>query len=160
MELLEVGICVLYLLEWLCGILVWGTTADRLNKAGCYFGKTSNCGGIIFIGAFTWLSLCFLVITTRILPIFDPKYCDWFSMYNEKIMTSVMAAGWALVAIIASATAPMKNVMAAGNAVVAFSWINLLLHIASIAVITVRDQGGVGGERAEESTLTRAVDFA
>lgn len=127
----------LYGVEWLAGVICWGATADRLSANGCYFGKFSNCGTIIFIGAVAWLALSWL-IAMRVLPHLHHKFAHiQTKSVVERYLCLALAGAWALVALIAAATAPMKNRRTTGDAVIGFAWFNLVAHLASFALFTV-----------------------
>jgi MFS family permease len=134
---LEVARLVLYAVEWIISIIVWGTTADKLTSFGvgtvkaCYFGNGSNCGAIMFFGVVATLILTGLIIAHCTSQL--PRAIETYAFVGFAVV-------WALVAIISSATAPSRGKTSAGNAVAFFSWASVVASLASggIAFYEVR----------------------
>lgn len=127
----------LYAAEWLAGVICWGATADRLAAGGCYFGKFSNCGAVIFIGAVAWCALSWL-IALRLLPVLHHKFAHIHSNHVvERNLCLVLAIAWGLVALITAATAPSTNRRTTGDVVIGFAWFNLVAHIVSFGLLSI-----------------------
>ncbi len=133
----QLAVHVLYGAEWLAGAICWGATADRLSPGGCYFGKFSNCGAIIFIGAAAWLALTWL-IAMRILPNLHHKFAHIQpNHFIERNLCLLLAGAWALVALVAAASALAKTRRITGDVVIGFAWFNLVAHLTSFALFAV-----------------------
>ena len=105
---------------------------DRLDGHDfCYFGRSSNCGAIVFFGVVAWIVLSLIVIYRICCLHVDALQISW---KMECIAFGCLTAVWFLVAIIVSAGNPNSQRFSAGNAVILFSWVNILLHLG-LAVI-------------------------
>lgn len=127
---------VVYTTGWFLGVIVWGGTADKLNPGGvCFFGKHSTCTAIVFFGVIAWLVLT-LALIWRIAERLDPKH--ELPTFTEARAFACMTAAWGLIALIIAITNPGSTPNSTALAVIAFSWVNLLVHIIGTAVITIR----------------------
>eukprot|EP00171_Calliarthron_tuberculosum_P011862 IDg11862t1 len=134
--MLDVAVWVLYGVAWFLGVVVWGGTADKLDVGGkCYFGKGSSCGAIVFFGLISWLALSFL-LSMRIAERFDSKY--ELPLLLELRSFIVLSSIWGLVALISAITSPDRHRTSTGIAVVAFAWINLLVHLLATGFSVLR----------------------
>lgn len=121
----------LYGLEWIMSVIVWGATSDKLlnygsdESRGCYFGRGSNCGAIMFFGIMITLVLTG-VIVAHVLGKLPRKI--------EAIIFVCFAALWVLLSLIASASAPSSNKSSAGNAVAVFSWFSIAAALGSALI--------------------------
>lgn len=134
--MLGVAVWVTYVVGWLLGVVVWGGTADKLDAGGqCYFGKSSSCGAIVFFGLVAWLALSFLLLM-RIAERFDPKY--ELPLLLELRTFIALSTIWGLVALLSAVANPERHRTSTGIAVVVFSWINLLVHLAATGISMLR----------------------
>lgn len=109
--------------------LCYVNKADRLDRSGnCYFGKSSNCGAIIFFGVVAWIVLTGIIIYRMSSIIVQRMSMTW---RTECIIFAVLSAVWILVGSIASHGNPSSNRLVGGNVVVSFSWLNVFLHLSS-----------------------------
>lgn len=135
--MIDTATFILYGIEWITGVITWGATADKLQTGSCYFIKMSNCGVIIFAGALAWLGLCG-VIAARVLPHIQSKYTQ-ITPEVERNCCFGLSGVWAIVALVASATAPATNRRTSGDVVIGAAWVNLIAHIASGVLAGFRD---------------------
>lgn len=137
----------LYGVQWLSGVVAWGSTADRL-QAPCYFGKTANCGVLIFAGAVAWLALCAL-IAARVLPHVSGKFQPPHPAVERNAYYGLTGV-WGVVALVASATAPTAPARrTTGDVAIAAAWINFLAHVASCVLARL----GYAADDSEIETL-------
>ncbi len=131
--MIELVQSVLYGVECVLGVIVWGGTADKLDTPrGCYFGKQSSCSFIIFISVVAWIMLCSILVS-RLLQQLITKF-EFVAAWELRILFA-MSAMWGLVALVASIASPGLFRTSTGNTVVTFSWINVILHCVSTGIV-------------------------
>lgn len=131
--MLEIARIVLYIAEWLMAVIVWGGTADKLDNGGvCYFGKQVTCSAIVFFGVVAWLALNFFIFRHILGEYFVEKYSlrKKLEFYGFAALTAV----WAVTALVATVGNPGSGKNSIGNAVVGFSWINIVAHAGSASI--------------------------
>lgn len=135
-QVFEITRIVLYVAQWFMGVVVWGATADKLDNIRCHFGRSSNCGAVIFFGV---LATCLLtaIAIKHLAGFFSEKFA--LDYKHELIGFCVLAAIWSLVSLIVStgSRSGFSRYTNEARAVVIFSWANVFASVFSGAIAHV-----------------------
>eukprot|EP00173_Palmaria_palmata_P000237 Plantae.Rhodophyta-Palmaria_palmata.ctg11102.p1 GENE.Plantae.Rhodophyta-Palmaria_palmata.ctg11102~~Plantae.Rhodophyta-Palmaria_palmata.ctg11102.p1 ORF type:complete len:160 (-),score=13.73 Plantae.Rhodophyta-Palmaria_palmata.ctg11102:312-791(-) len=138
----EVARLVLYALEWLMGIIVWGLTLDNLMDVrgrGCYFGNSANCGAIVFFG----------ITSTFVLTAVIAAHCLHYTLSTkglrrkpEAFIFIGFAVMWGILGIVTAAGAPRDYKSSDGNGVAVFTWASSIASLASAGIAFYESKQG------------------